>query len=245
MGLAEIGINSVILDIEGTTTPIEFVHSTLFDYVKENVETFLHNNYYRSEIAACIERLRMLPDLPLEFVPEDKYSTEHFLNSVSSTIRYLIAKDSKAAPLKEIEGFIWEEGYRNGNIRGEVYDDVPNAFKKWRMANIGIYIYSSGSVLSQRLLFGTTVHGDLTVYIDGFFDTAVGKKTDPESYGRISEKIGKDKKNLIFISDSDREILAARESGMHALLINRDSVPDSRIKTGKFIKDFRDNRVIP
>ncbi|MCW6170819.1 MAG: acireductone synthase [Thermoplasmatales archaeon] len=245
MGLVDIGINSVILDIEGTTTPIEFVHSTLFDYVKENVATFLHSNYRRPEIAGCIERLRILPDLPLEFVPADKYATENFLNRVSSAIRYLVEKDSKTAPLKEIEGFIWEEGYRNGSIRGEVYDDVPEAFKKWRGGSIGIYIYSSGSALSQRLLFSTTVYGDLAMYIDGFFDMSVGKKTDPESYSRIAKKIGKNKKNLIFISDSEKEIRAARESGMNAILINRNPTSDSKNTSEGFIKDFKDSRVIP
>ena len=165
--------------------------------------------------------------------------------NLSSAIRYFVEKDSKAASLKEIEGFIWEEGYRNGSIRGEVYYDVPEAFKKWRGANIEIYIYSSGSALSQRLLFATTVHGDLTVYIDGFFDTSVGKKTDPESYSRIAQKIGKNKKNLIFISDSDQEIRAASESGMNALLIDRNSASDLRNTSGEFIKDFRDSLVIP
>ncbi len=246
MGLTARGINSVILDIEGTTTPIEFVHSFLFDYVKRNVTSFLRNNFDKPEVAACIGKIIDIPDLPPEFRPQNRnVASENTLENVSYAIKYLVEKDSKATPLKEIEGLMWEEGYRNGSIRGEVYDDVLEAIKRWRNAKMRIYIYSSGSALSQRLLFSTTVHGDLTIYIDGFFDTAVGKKTDPESYGRISERIGEDKKNLIFISDADREILAARESGMHALLINRNPDPDSGIKTGEFIKDLRDRLVIP
>jgi enolase-phosphatase E1 len=133
-----------------------------------------------------------------------------------------MAKDSKATPLKCLQGKIWEAGYAKGELQGEVYPDVPPAFKRWRLQRREICIYSSGSVLSQQLLFHSIPSGDLTRLIAAFFDTRVGAKTETESYIRIAQSLTRSPHDFLFISDAVKEVTAANDAGMQAILCNRD-----------------------
>ena len=142
-----------------------------------------------------------------------------------STVDYLvllIARDSKCTPLKALQGKIWQEGYARGELRGEVYEDVPRAFARWRQQGREISIYSSGSVLAQQLLFQTTKFGDLTHYISGFFDTQTGAKNDLASYRKIAVSLGRAPQEVLFLSDSEKEVDAALSAGMRAALCVRN-----------------------
>jgi enolase-phosphatase E1 len=130
-------------------------------------------------------------------------------------------RDSKATPLKSIQGKIWEAGYNSGDLRSQVFEDVPPAFKRWQQQRRSIFIYSSGSVLAQRLLFSATQFGDLTSYIADYFDTNIGAKKDAESYARISHAIAVSAPNILFVSDVTDELDAARSAGFETRLCER------------------------
>jgi enolase-phosphatase E1 len=130
-------------------------------------------------------------------------------------------QDRKSTALKNIQGRIWLEGYQRGELRGEVFPDVPPALERWHQKNIDIRIFSSGSVLAQRLLFSTTMAGDLTKFLNGYFDTTTGPKTDPASYRQIAKNFGVPASGILFISDVTRELDAARQAGMKTLLCIR------------------------
>jgi len=178
----------ILLDIEGTTTPIAFVTETLFPYA-------------RTHLAEFLAREDRSTDAP-------KYLA-------------LMDRDSKAPDLKELQGRIWEEGYRSGALAGQVFDDVPRAFARWRDAGIPIGIYSSGSVLAQQWLFRTCAGGDLTEFIRWYFDTEVGAKREPDSYARIAGRVGLPADGIIFISDVAAELDAARSAGMRTVMALR------------------------
>jgi enolase-phosphatase E1 len=129
--------------------------------------------------------------------------------------------DSKISPLKALQGRIWQEGYKKGELRGEVYPDVPPALKRWREDGKRIYIYSSGSVLAQKLLFESTAYGDLTQLLDGYVDTKVGSKMDPASYIKIAAQIGCETGQVLFVSDAVRELEAAQSAGLQVALAVR------------------------
>ena len=133
----------------------------------------------------------------------------------------LMDRDSKAPELKELQGRIWEAGYRDGTLAGQVFDDVPRAFARWRDAGTSIGIYSSGSVLAQQWLFRTCPDGDLTSFIRWYFDTAVGAKRERGSYMRIAERAGFAPSAITFVSDVVAELDAARAAGMQTILSNR------------------------
>jgi enolase-phosphatase E1 len=127
-------------------------------------------------------------------------------------------RDRKSPGLKALQGHIWEDGYREGALTGDVFPDVPTAFRRWRDAGVRVSIYSSGSVLAQRLLFSSTPYGDLTPHIDRFFDTSVGAKVSADSYRRIAEALGLPASRQLFVSDVVAELDAARGAGYRVLL---------------------------
>lgn len=138
------------------------------------------------------------------------------LSAATAYARWLIERDVKATPLKELQGRIWEAGYRSGELRSPVFDDVVPAFERWRDAGIDIAIFSSGSVLAQRLYFGHTTRGDLRPFIRAYFDTTTGSKTDPRSYRAIAVTLELQPAEMLFVTDLDAEAEAARTAGLTA-----------------------------
>ncbi len=80
------------------------------------------------------------------------------------------------------------------------------AFVRWRNEGKSIYIYSSGSVPAQKMLFRYSTEGDLLQYFDGHFDTSVGNKTEASSYKAILKSIGKEGGQCLFLTDLIRGI---------------------------------------
>jgi len=222
-------IRVILLDIEGTTTPVEFVFQTLFPYASRKLETFLRAHAQDPEIQILIQELRAQQgaDERNGFNPPAWMDgpVEARLRSCVAYGQWLIVRDSKCPPLKSLEGRIWHEGFASGELRGEIYPDVPVAFERWRRQKKIICIYSSGSVLAQQNLFRTTASGDLTSYISVFFDTRVGAKTDGESYKKIAASFSHAPNQFLFISDALKEIDAAQSAGMQALLCQRQGHP--------------------
>lgn len=223
----------ILLDIEGTTTPVSFVYETLFPYATRNLQPFLLAHFQEPEVRQIVEDLRTQPPqnawqglLPPLWNDE---TNETRLRSANALIQWLIARDSKCPPLKTLQGKIWQEGYARGELRGEVYEDVPRAFVRWRQQGREVCIYSSGSIVAQQLLFRTTQAGDLTRHISNFFDTQTGPKSESESYKKIAASVGRPPVEVLFISDAIKEIDAARTAGMNALLCVREGdANDSR-----------------
>lgn len=134
-------------------------------------------------------------------------------------------QDSKDSELKELQGRIWEEGYRAGQLAGEIFDDVPRALKRWQDERIDVGVFSSGSVLAQKLLFRHSTAGDLAPFLKWHFDTAVGPKTDANSYERIAASMGMPPSLITFVSDVVRELDAARDAGLRTALSLRPGNP--------------------
>jgi enolase-phosphatase E1 len=208
---------------------------------------FLQEHAHEQEIQKLMEDLRAQHKLdersglrPPSWTGEPAQARLH---STAVYGQWLIARDSKCTPLKSLQGKIWQQGYRTGELRGEVFPDVPEAFARWRRQKKFICIYSSGSVLAQQLLFRTTRSGDLTRHISLYFDTRVGAKTEPESYQRIADLFAQPREQFLFISDAVKEVEAARSAGMHALLCVRDKNMASPASADSVIRDF--NVVLP
>jgi enolase-phosphatase E1 len=223
--LAEPHVRVILLDIEGTTTPIEFVTQVLFPYASHKLESFLRENFQDPQIQSLIRGLRAQhrEDERLAQQPpvwaEKSVAAE--LESAIAYSRWLIRKDSKCTALKSLQGKIWQQGYASGELRGQLYPEVPRAFERWRRQRREICVYSSGSVLAQRLLFQTTPFGDLTGYVRDFFDTRIGDKSDSESYKRIAALLDRAPRELLFLSDAGKEVDAARAAGFLTGLCDR------------------------
>ena len=217
-------VRGILLDIEGTTTPISFVHDVLFNYAREHVREFLYANEDKEEVRADVALLR----------DEHADDVSKNLNPpplVADYVDWLIALDRKSTGLKSLQGKIWRQGYEDGTLKSQVFADVAPAFERWHARGLSINIFSSGSVLAQKLLFAHTEAGDLTRFIDDYFDTNVGKKGEPESYRRIAEKVNLSAGDIVFISDVIEELNAAHEAGMKVLLsIRPGNAPQNNVK---------------
>lgn len=207
----------ILLDIEGTTTPIDFVHKTLFPYSEARISKFVHTNY--NSLAAEIAQIEFERVADVSFPGHLDNASP---NSISDYLEYLIGLDRKSTPLKTIQGKIWQEGYESGELMSDIFDDVPRAFDRWRSAGKTIAIYSSGSILAQKMLFSHTNHGDLTPFITHYFDTNSGHKRNAESYRHIADGIKTGPGEILFISDIEEELDAAKEAGFDTLLSVRD-----------------------
>ena len=216
-------MRAILLDIEGTTTPIDFVHKTLFPFARERMLDFVRENFaaIRNEIEALgVEHQQDVArgEAPPEF-------DEKSIESIAAYLRFLIDSDRKSTPLKSIQGKIWQAGYESGELKGEVYNDVLPAFERWKQAGKTIAIFSSGSVLAQKLIFGYSTAGDLTKYISAYFDTTTGAKREVGSYCKIAETLGFAPPEILFISDVTAELEAAQKAGMQVKLSIRPNNP--------------------
>lgn len=215
--LAERGIHVVLLDIEGTTTPIAFVHETLFPFARARVRAFLAAHGGDLDVGRARDLLiaEHQADLVRDTPP---FASPESIDALVSYVEWLMDRDRKSPGLKLLQGEVWEEGYRSGDLRGEIFDDVAPAIRRWHEAGLRVAIYSSGSELAQRRLFESTRHGDLTPLLAGFFDTRVGAKVESASYPRIASALGVSPSGILFVSDITRELAAAREAGLHVVL---------------------------
>ena len=213
-------IKCILLDIEGTTTPIDFVHKTLFPFAKEKIGDFVETHF--SELNAEIAQLKI--EYRKDFTDQiyGRDFDENSAESVTNYLKFLIDVDRKSTPLKTIQGKIWQEGYESGALRSEMFADVPRAFESWESENKRIAIFSSGSILAQKLIFKYSSFGDLGRFVSNYFDTTVGGKKEAESYRKIAGEIGFSPFEILFISDVAAELDAAREAGLQTILSIRE-----------------------
>jgi enolase-phosphatase E1 len=219
-------VRAILLDIEGTTTPVDFVTRVLFPYARERVREFLGRRGTDPAVRADVAGLRAEHDADDRAgaapPPWPDGTPAESLDSAVAYVHWLMDRDRKSTALKALQGRIWEEGYQAGHLRGQVYPDVPRAFARWRAEGRDVAIFSSGSVLAQKLLFSRSEAGDLTPFLRAYFDTTTGAKGDAESYRKIARALGQAPEAVLFLSDLTAELDAARAAGMTTGLCVRE-----------------------
>ncbi|MEN9835769.1 MAG: 2,3-diketo-5-methylthiopentyl-phosphate enolase-phosphatase [Pseudomonadota bacterium] len=203
----------ILLDIEGTTTPISFVHKVLFPYARQHLARFLSDSQDQPEVAEALALARH--DMA------QHYPSGIRIQDLVERLQSWIDQDLKHPALKTIQGLMWEGGYRRGDYRGEVYDDVVPQLKSWVQRGHRLGIYSSGSIKAQHLLFEHTNHGDLRHFFSHYFDTGVGGKKFTDSYHAIAAELQLDPSQIWFLSDVAAELVAAAKAGVNTVQIVR------------------------
>ncbi|KAL8206386.1 UNVERIFIED_CONTAM: Enolase-phosphatase E1 [Gekko kuhli] len=246
-------VTVILLDIEGTTTPIAFVKDILFPYVKDNIRDYLRKRWEDEECQQDVGLLRKQAEddshmdgvvpIPLE-TRDGEEEIERVIQAVVDSVHWQMSSDRKTTALKQLQGHMWRAAYENGCVKGELFEDVVPAIRKWRERGMKIYVYSSGSVEAQKLLFEHSTEGDILENVapsykhilnpalfflpvetsqlfDGHFDTKIGSKVDSESYQRIATSIGCSPNNILFLTDVTREADAAEEVDVHVAVVIR------------------------
>ena len=203
-------IRAILTDIEGTTSSIAFVKEVLFPYAREHMSEYIESNALDPEVRqllddVCTEAGRTLSG-----------------DEVIAQLVQWIDEDKKITPLKILQGMLWEKGYHEGDFAGHIYEDAVKKLKEWHKQGIRLYIYSSGSVPAQKLLFGHTDYGDLTSLFTGYFDTRSGNKREANSYKAIAGEIGLPLNEILFLSDIAEELDAAKVAGMKTMQLVRE-----------------------
>ena len=209
-------IKAVVTDIEGTTSSLSFVKDVLFPYARARMAEYVQRHGAEAAVKTLLDDVRKIEGRDLADA-----------QAAQALIRW-IDEDRKITPLKALQGMIWEDGFRRGAFTGHVYADAVRNLKDWKARGIALYVFSSGSVHAQKLLFGHSDAGDLTPLFSGYFDTTLGAKREPASYRAIAEKIGVEPSEILFLSDIEEELDAARAAGMQTVWLVRDGVIDAR-----------------
>ncbi|CAL1567952.1 unnamed protein product [Knipowitschia caucasica] len=225
-----VNTSALLLDIEGTTTPITFVKDILFPYIKEHLEDYLSAHWEEDE---CKQDVHLLKKQIEEDMKQNRACAVHSVDQTIHTdeekairevvdnVLWQMAADRKSTALKQLQGHMWRAAYTSGRIKGQVYEDVIPAIRRWRAKGLKVYIYSSGSVEAQKLLFEHSIEGDVLDLFDGHFDTNIGAKVDRKSYTNIAERIGCGSEEITFLTDVTREAKAAEDAGVNVVLVVR------------------------
>jgi len=209
-------IKAVLTDIEGTITRISFVKDVLFPYAAKQLATFLRLNAKKAHVAEQIAAVKTIIDEP-----------NADLERVISVLLTWIEEDKKITPLKQLQGLIWQTGYEHGDFKGHLYPDAFDFLQAQHAQNIALYVYSSGSVRAQQLLFKYSDYGDIRALFNDFFDTKVGAKQEQAAYNTIIEQQPFDASEVLFLSDVAAELDAAKAAGLKTLHLIRDGQAQS------------------
>lgn len=208
-------LSGVLLDIEGTTTPISFVYDVLFPFAESRLGEACRRATADMEFREAVNQLRR------EYESEPDRGNLPGFEDGASYASWLMSEDRKSTGLKMLQGLIWEDGYRTGLLKSQIFEDVFPALEDWKKRGIQVRIFSSGSVLAQKLLFGHTLWGDITGYFEGFHDTRTGPKREPDSYQVIVGEFGLPAEEILFLSDVLEELQAAWQAGIRTGLVIR------------------------
>ncbi|KAH0949342.1 hypothetical protein HN011_009896 [Eciton burchellii] len=239
---------TVLVDIEGTTTSVSFVKEILFPYVRQHLKNYIETKWEDEEFKQDYEKLKEQAKKDEEdkldgFVAITGDKPEEEKDSLLKYVFWQMDNDRKTGALKQLQGHMWREAYKTGAIKAHVYEDVPKALESWTNDGRKIYVYSSGSVEAQELLFEHSIHGNLLKYFNGFFDTKVGAKQESDSYKNILSDIDEKPSNVVFLTDVVREAAAAKEAGLSTIIVVRDgnaALTDEEKLTYTTVESFLD-----
>jgi enolase-phosphatase E1 len=204
-------IKAIVTDIEGTTSAVSFVFDVLFPYAAKHLPDFVRQNAERADVAEQLDAVR-----------RDSNAPQADVERVVEILLSWIEEDRKATPLKALQGMVWAQGYHAGQLKGHVYPDAVDALQRWHAAGYQLFVYSSGSIQAQKLIFGCSEAGDLTPLFSGYFDTTSGPKREAQSYTNIQQAIGVEAGEILFLSDIVEELDAAQSAGLQTCGLARE-----------------------
>ncbi len=209
-------IKAIVTDIEGTTSALSFVKDVLFPYARRHLAEYVRDHAHDERVTALLAGALKEAGEPLD--------TEQLIDRLI----HWIDEDKKVTPLKSLQGLIWEAGYRQGHYQGHIYRDAVDQMRAWKQQGLALYVYSSGSVFAQKLLFAHTEYGDLTPLFSGYFDTHIGAKKETASYRNIAGQLELAPADIVFLSDIKEELDAAKAAGLKTVWLNRDGKLDEQ-----------------
>lgn len=210
-------VRAILMDLEGAAVPMTFMTETLTPLASKQLGGYIAQHASDPEVEDALEEAgRLMGGFSLK------------LEEAEALLLRWMKQGRKATPLKIIQGLIWQEGYKTGSIKGELYPDVADCLKTWASAGLRLFVYSSNSELAQKVMLSHTPSGDLTALFEGFFDTSFGQKIEPASYRAVCERLDLPCESVLVLSESEEELETARSAGLATIRIAREGQVDSR-----------------
>jgi enolase-phosphatase E1 len=208
---------------------VSFVGEVLFPYAKQQMPVFLADQAENQIVQELLIQVFEAwdKDTDIEAAALRQRYCQKDTKAAVSYLSWLIEKDRKLTPLKELQGLIWRQGYDQGLLKAPLYADVPEALERWHSAGLELSTYSSGSINAQKLLYRHSTHGDLSILFRDWFDTNIGGKLSSKSYIRIVEALNSNPEQIVFISDRKSELSAAKEAGVKVVFSQRVDNPET------------------
>ncbi len=203
-------VTGIVCDIEGTTSSISFVKDILFPYAAERLPAFIRQRQHDTTVNVHLD--------------ETAQQTGIQRNDIAALTKQLLSwieDDVKATPLKALQGQIWAEGYQTGAYQAHIYPDAYHRLKAWHAEGIKLFVYSSGSIQAQTLFFQYSCFGDMRPLFTDYFDTTTGAKNAPASYHSIAQQTGMAASDLLFLSDIESELDAAKQAKFNTIWVIR------------------------
>lgn len=219
-------LQAVVLDIEGTTCPVDFVTGVLFPHAVEALPTWLQRRRGSPTLEPLRQQLLQAWHDETDPTAPPAPAADDASTDLLPWLLWLIAHDRKLTALKDLQGMIWADGYADGQLQAPLFEDVAPALRRWHGAGLQLAVYSSGSVPAQQLLYGHSGEGDLRHLFSGWFDTRLGPKQDSASYQRLVERLGCRPDRVLFLSDARAELTAAAAAGLQVCGCRRHGNPD-------------------
>jgi enolase-phosphatase E1 len=227
---------AIVTDIEGTTSSIRFVKDILFVYSEQFLPAFIRKHKEERDVSRQLRSLSEKTGIP-----------QHDTEALIEILRQWIREDKKETELKALQGMVWEQGYQRGEYQAHIYPDVPERLREWQGESINLYVYSSGSEKAQRLFFRYSSFGDLRLLFAGYFDTTLGPKQEVDSYRRLAESIALPADQILFLSDVEAELDAAKKAGMDTIWVIRPQEssrdPEDIRSKHRIVRSFADIQI--
>jgi enolase-phosphatase E1 len=227
------GVKYILTDIEGTTTSVQFVYDVLFPYFRKHIgelKNLTNTDHVQSAFRQTVELSQSLENRKLNSVDD-----------IINTLYRWSEEDRKITPLKTVQGILWDKGYRSGEIKGHVYEDVRPSMEKWKSKGMKMGVFSSGSIAAQKLIFGFSEAGDLTPFFSNYFDTTTGGKREMETYPKIASDLELPSSQILFLSDIIEELVAADQAGMQTVQLVR---PGTTANWPRTVESFSEIEII-
>jgi enolase-phosphatase E1 len=217
----------VVVDIEGTLTPTSQVHVVLYDYARTRLGPWIDAHPTDPVVTDAVAQVRQLGSLP----------PDAGTDAVVGVLHGWMDADQKIAPLKTLQGLIWQRGYADGDLVTEFFPDVAPALRAWHDLGLDLAVFSSGSVAGQVASFSRTTDGDITSLFGSHFDTVnAGPKREVGSYMKMTELMRALPTKIVFLSDVPAELDAAAEAGWQTVGLARPGEPYADADFGPHLK---------
>lgn len=211
---------AIVLAFEGVLAPADVLAATLEPRAREELGPFLEQRADDPLVKRTLADLRAYAGRDLD----------------DAELRVRIDSWMRAgqdiSPLRQLQGLIWTEVLEQGGLRPELDADTVAALNRLVDAGIALYSFGATPVTTQREWLRRGPDRNFEARLAGYFDTRLGGRRDPGSFGHVAAETGLRPEQVLVLSADGRQLDAAHQGRLRtARLVSETGVPDEPAKS--------------